>query len=496
MKMIRIICAILLPTLFTFEAFCGDVAVKEKDIASKCDEYMQARTKYSKFSGSVLMARDGKPLYEKGFGLANAEYDIPNTPQTKFRLASVSKQFAATAIMILEHEGKLKVDDPISKYVSSVPDAWSKVTLHQLLSHTSGVPENLSRALMKGMWPQPINKDNLFDHIKKLPLDFKPGEKWSYSNTGYALLGLTIEKVSGMDYGQFLKQRIFDPLDMKDTGVDDRKLVLKNRAHAYGMADGRLVQALHIDLSEVYSAGSLYSTVNDLLKWDNALYTEKILPQKSLERMWTPVKNNYGYGWLIVGAKHKVITHSGGLPGCVTVVSRYPNDKEYVAVLCNLEGSAAGQVARDLAAIGQGEPYDLPIVRQVVKVESRVLDEVAGDYEFKPSDKITIRHTNDELYAQKPGQGRFRIQPESETNFFARAEEIGISFWRGDDGRVTGLTLHQNGRDYQAKKLPPATEKKAADSEAKSDAAKKGGTTNQNGADKKPESTKKNPDHD
>ena len=136
------------------------------------------------------------------------EYNIPNTPRTRFRLASVSKQFTATGIMFLEHEGKLKVEDPISKYVD-VPEAWAKVTLHQLLSHTSGVPENLRPALFKGMWGQPIDKDHLLDHLKKAPLDFKPGEKWSYSNTGYALLGLTIEKVTGKPYDEFLKERIF-----------------------------------------------------------------------------------------------------------------------------------------------------------------------------------------------------------------------------------------------------------------------------------------------
>lgn len=467
--MIRIASAILLACSFAIPSIAADAIVKEADVVAKCDEYMQARTKYSKFCGTVLLAKDGKALYEKGFGLADAENDIPNTNHTKFRLASVSKQFLAVAIMMLEHEGKLKVDDPISKYVFNLPEAWNQVTLHQLMSHTSGVPENLRPALLKGMWPQPIDKANLFDHIKKLPLDFKPGEKWSYSNTGYALLGLALEKIAGMDYGAFLKQRIFDPLDMKDTGVDDRKLVLKNRARNYGMSNGRLINALYIDLSEVYSAGSLYSTVDDLLKWDNALYTEKLLPQKSLERMWTPVKNDYGYGWLIIGSKRKVITHSGGLPGCNTNVARYPNDKVYVAVLCNLEGSAIGPATRDLAAIALGEPYDIPAERKVVKVDPKILDTLVGEYEFPANRKLTISRSSDSISAQVTGQGKFSLAPESETKFYARAEEIEIAFDKGDQGKVTGLVLHQNGHDTKAKRLPPQPPKDATAKTAEGD---------------------------
>src|SRR5262249_51903646 len=167
-----------------------------------------------------------------------------------------------------------------------------------------------------------------------------PGEKWSYSNTGYVLLGLIIEKISGKPYGDFLKERIFEPLDMRDTGVDTRSLVLKDRAYNYGLEQGEYVMAQYIDMSEVYAAGSLYSTVEDMLKWDNALYTDKILPHKSFERMWTPVKDEYGYGWAINKRwGKKVITHNGGLPGCTTTIEHHPESKLFVAGLCNLEGS-------------------------------------------------------------------------------------------------------------------------------------------------------------
>lgn len=431
-------------------------AAKEEEIQAKCEAYMQARTKLSKFSGSVLLARDGKVLYSKGFGYANVEHGIPNTPQTKFRLASVSKQFCAVGIMILEHEGKLKVDDPISKHYPAVPEAWGQVTLRQLMSHTGGVPENLRVALFKGMWGQPVDVSNLLKVVEKQPLDFKPGEKWSYSNTGYALLGLVIERITGKPYGEFLKERIFDPLGMKDTGIDHRRLVLKNRASGYGMQRDELVHAQYIDLSQVYAAGSMYSTVEDLLKWDNALYTDKILPQKSLEQMWTPVKQNYGYGWIVRRTMDKkLITHDGGLPGFVTTVWRFPEEKVFVAVLCNLEGSVVHRVARDLAAIALGEPYDVPVERIEAKIGATALLPLEGEYRFGPNRILKVTRRGDELYAQMTGQGRFRLFAQSPTVYFARVDEILATFSDFKNGQATTIVLHQNGRDVAGKRLKP-----------------------------------------
>ena len=165
---------------------------------------MKSRVAADDFSGSILLARDGKVLVSRGYGLANREHNVPNTPQTKFRLASVSKQFVAAGIMLLENYGKLKVEDKVGQHLPKCPPAWADVTLHQLLSHTSGVPENLTPALFKGQWPVPVETDHLLDIVKDRPLDFKPGEKWKYSNTGYALLGMLIEKISGKPYGDFL----------------------------------------------------------------------------------------------------------------------------------------------------------------------------------------------------------------------------------------------------------------------------------------------------
>jgi CubicO group peptidase (beta-lactamase class C family) len=452
----------------------GDAEEKEADLAARCDAYMQARLAYkgTKFSGVVLAAKNGQAIYSKGFGLANREHDIPNTPQMRFRLASVSKQFTATGIMILEHEGKLRLDDSIAQYVNNIPEAWGKATLHHLLSHTSGIPENLRPALLKGMWGQYIARERLFDHLKNAPLDFPPGEKFSYSNTGYALLGRTIEKITGKKYEDFLRERIFEPLQMQDTGFDSRKLVLKNRAVGYSMEREQYIHPMYIDMSQVDAAGSMYSTVGDLLKWDNALYTDRILPAASWERMWTPVKNDYGYGWVrLTVFGRTLITHGGGLPGYSTTTWRFPKERVFVAVLANLEGSAVGKIARDLSAILLGEPYDLPVNRLEAKVDPKIYDDFVGEYELRPAVRavlpwlgereirpasiLKITRTEDSLYGQVTGQGRFLLLPESENFYFSVADELTIRFDRDEKKQVTGLVLHQVGRDVRAKRLPP-----------------------------------------
>ncbi|HEV3146847.1 MAG TPA: serine hydrolase [Gemmataceae bacterium] len=444
------------------------VADDPKAIAEKCAAYMDARMKISKFSGSLIVARNGEPLFEGGYGLANVEHNVPNTPKTKFRLASVSKQFVATGIMILEHEGKLKVEDTLQKHLSDCPKAWADVTIHQLLSHTSGVPENLRPALFQGKWPVPVSTSHVYDVVKDKPLDFKPGEKWSYSNTGYDLLGLIIEKITGKSYGDFLKERIFDPLHMYDTGVDSRPLVLKNRAYNYGLQRGEYIIAQYIDMSEVYAAGSLYSTVEDLLKWDNALFTEKLLPKKSWERMWTPVKNDYGYGWAISSRfGKKVITHNGGLPGCTTTVERYPESKLFIAVLCNLEGSPMRRVCTDMSAIALGEPYDLPVEHKEIKADPKTFDAYLGEFELKPKLILTISKTGDSLCGQATSQVKFQLYPEAEARFFARIDEIVITFVKDDKGQVNEMIYRQNGRDIKAKRVVKAPEKKEEKKEEK-----------------------------
>jgi CubicO group peptidase (beta-lactamase class C family) len=336
-------------------------AALAEDVAPKLDEYMSALTGAGRFSGSVLVARDGRALLAKGYGLANAEWDIPNSPGTKFRLGSLTKQFTALAILQLEEKGKLKVEDPVCKYVAECPPAWGKITIHHLLTHTSGIPSFTSFPDYAPTMNQRSPVSKTVERFKGKPLEFEPGEKFAYSNSGYVLLGYILEKVSEQEYGEYLEQNVFGPLKMRNSGYDSAAAILKQRAGGYMRRAGKLANALYIDMTVPHAAGALYSTVEDLLLWDQALYTEKLVSKKSLDKIFTPFKSDYAYGWFVAKKlNRKYIGHAGGINGFSTMIERYPDDKVTVIVLSNVEGSAVGPAARDLAAIVFGEKYEMP----------------------------------------------------------------------------------------------------------------------------------------
>ena len=337
-------------------------ATQAQDITPQADPLVAGYVKQNKFSGTVLVARNGKPVFRKGYGLANREWNIPNDPQTKFRLGSITKQFTATAILQLVEAGKLNLEDPVSKYYTASPAAWSKVTIHHLLTHTSGIP---SYTDLPGFFGTQSMTDRTPAEIVKLtedkPLDFEPGTKFKYDNTGYILLGYIIEKVSGQKYADYLRAHIFDPIGMHDTGYDTAREIIPHRAAGYNNTGMTWINAPYLAMSLPYAAGSLYSTVDDLLLWDQALYAKKPLTAASLEKMYTPFKDNYGYGWFIDNkSKHRRIDHQGGINGFNTIIVRYPDDKVTVIVLANMNTGEIEPIARGLSEIVLGEKLEPP----------------------------------------------------------------------------------------------------------------------------------------
>lgn len=346
-------------SLLVVAAFCLGL-IHAEDITSKADQLVTGYVQQNKFTGTVLVARDGKPVFRKGYGQANREWNIPNGPESKFRLGSITKQFTATAILQLVEAGKLKLDDPISKYYTDSPAAWSKVTIHHLLTHTSGIP---SYTGLPGFFQKEAMYDRTPAEIVKLteekPLEFEPGAKFNYDNTGYVLLGFVIEKVTGQKYGDYLREHIFTPLGMRDTGYDTAKEIIPHRAAGYSFNAGAWTNTPYLAMSLPYAAGSLYSTVDDLLIWDQALYAGKPLKAVSLDRMFTPNLQNYGYGWFIdkqFNRKH--MGHGGGINGFNTVIERYPDDKVTVIVLANMNTPAVGPIGKALAALAFGEKVE------------------------------------------------------------------------------------------------------------------------------------------
>jgi CubicO group peptidase (beta-lactamase class C family) len=337
------------------------------DSVPRLEAVVQSYVTKREFMGSVLVAEGDKILLSKGYGSANLEWDIPNAPTTKFRLGSLTKQFTAACILLLEERGKLKTDDLVKKHMPDAPATWDKITIFHLLTHTSGIPNFTSFPDFSSTEAFPTTPEKLVARFRDKPLDFQPGEKWSYSNSGYVLLGYLIERISGQSYADFVRQNIFQPLGMKDSGYDSNSAVISHRASGYTPSPHGPVNAGYVDMTIPLSAGGLYSTTEDLLRWEQGLFGDKLLTPASLQKMISPFKNDYAFGLGVYTAGgHKVIEHAGGIEGFHTHLAYYPDDRLVVVVLANLNGPAASAMAPKLASTAFAEAAVLPSERKVI----------------------------------------------------------------------------------------------------------------------------------
>jgi CubicO group peptidase (beta-lactamase class C family) len=432
----------------------AQTVVSNQEVSGKADEYMNALVNVKGFGGAVLIARDGKAIVSRGYGLADVELNVPNTAQTKFRIGSLTKQFTAAAVMILQERGKLNVRDGVCKYLTDCPAAWQGITIHQLLTHTSGIPNITALPDWEEKKTIPVTISQSVARFRDLPLEFKPGEQFKYSNSNYILLGLIVEKSSGTSYENFMKETVFTPLKMADTGLDSSARILKNRAAGYSREGETTVNAAYVNMNIPYAAGALYSTVEDLLRWDQALYTETLLSRKSLDAMFTPEKSGYAYGWG-VGTRNdrRFIAHTGGIEGFSAHISRFPDERATVIVLLNNDEAPSSAVANDLAAILFGEKYEVPKARQEISVDPKIYDAYAGQYQIAPGFAVTVTREGNKLMVQATGQPSAELFPESETKFFLRIVDAQISFTKDAGNQVTGLILHQGGRNIPGKKI-------------------------------------------
>ena len=323
---------------------------------------MRAAVEFDQFSGTILIARDGVPVVSRGYGMASHALKVRNTPQTVFRIGSLTKQFTAMAIMQLQERGKLTVQDPLCQYVERCPAAWKPITLRHLLTHTSGIPNFSSLP----DWDERLSllrydRLGFVDVFRDLPLQFAPGEGFRYSNSGYYLLGLVIERASGVRYPTFVRTNILEPLRMTRSGYDDGRSIVPDLADGYDWSRNAFVRAEHVNMALAYSAGALVSTTGDLLRWEQALATEQLVSRKALDELFTPVRNGYAYGWLN-GEKfgRKTVAHGGSVGGFSSYLLRIPSEQLTVIVLSNSDRTSATKAANNLAAIALGEAYTLP----------------------------------------------------------------------------------------------------------------------------------------
>ena len=425
---------------------------------ARMEQVIQSFVADKQFMGAVLVARGNDILLDKGYGFANLEWNIPDSPKTKFRLGSITKQFTAASILLLEERGKLSVNDSVKKYMADAPAAWDKITIFNLLTHTSGIPSFTSFPDYPKLEPFPATPAELVARFRDKPLDFQPGEKWSYSNSGYVLLGYLIERISGDSYAHFVQDNIFKPLVMADSGYDSNSAVIQNRASGYTPGQNGIVNAGYIDMTIPLSAGALYSTTEDLLRWEQGLFAGKLVSPASLKKMTTPFKNDYGFGLGIRAVNgQEQIDHGGGIEGFNTMLSYYPAEKLTVVVLANLNGAAPEEIAADLHTLAEGGTVVLTSERRVVKLDPKIFDGYVGSYQLAPNFILKITREGDRFITQATGQGQVEIFPEGDHDFFAKVVNAQITFVTTSQGRATELILHQGGRDQHAPRVEGAT---------------------------------------
>jgi CubicO group peptidase (beta-lactamase class C family) len=338
-----------------FFAGCGAQAQSPSSTAAVTD-YVPTEMQSQHIPGlSLLVIKDGKIISAQGFGLANVELQVPVKPESVFQSGSVGKQFTATAVMMLVEEGKIGLDNSITNYFPDAPATWKEITVRELLSHTAGLGDYPKDFDFRKDWTE----EEELKLIESIPLAYPPGTKWAYSNFGYVTLGILIHRVTGEFYGDFLQQRIFQPLGMKSTRIISEADIVPNRCAGYRLVKGELKNQEWVSpVVNTTADGSLYFTTLDLAKWDAALYTEKLLKRSSLDLMWTPVKlkngetnkSNYGFGWVIDQRNgHRCIHHDGSWQGFETAIARYVDDHLTVVALDNLADSDPGKIVRQVA---------------------------------------------------------------------------------------------------------------------------------------------------
>ena len=441
-----------------FLLFLPLAVTAQKNYPKLLDQYMQAQMNVKGFSGAVLVMQHDKVLLKKGYGLADREWNVANTAQTKFRIGSITKQFTAACILQLVEQGKLSLDDKLSKFIPDFPKGDS-VTIHMLLNHTSGIASYTGIPEFEKVGRLSWSKDSMIAFFKNKPYGFSPGTKWAYNNSGYFLLGYIIEKLSGQSYNNFLRQAILNKLGMENTGVDRLDSILPFRARGYSRVNKKLVNADYISMEWPFSAGVLYSTVEDLYKWDRSLYGTSVLSDASKQKMFNPGKSNYGYGIIIDSLdKHPRIWHNGGIPGFLSNISRFVNDDVCIIVLANNEIALSNTlpisdvVAEGLADIVFDLPVETPYIHKEIKIDPALLDRYVGKY--KAFLTLEVIKKDGKLYRHREGSPDIELKPESETKFFyADDSNRQLEFEVDKNGKVIKIWFINNEQRGEMTKL-------------------------------------------
>jgi CubicO group peptidase (beta-lactamase class C family) len=429
------------------------------------------------FSGAALVAKDGKVILRNGYGFAGVEKKIPYTPETQQEVASISKMFTAMAALKLRDQGKLRLDDSVCDYFDDCPERWKPITVQQLMRHTSGIPdyeESLDLGSDKYMefMAQPEASARILENAKKKALDFRPGEKFHYSNTGYIVLSYLIQKASGQPFAEFVSKTILLPAGMEHSGYFGPGSSPKNLANGYtygdigwektlggvSLAAGHLQKLPQLPLSPPAGDAGLYSSLDDLYRWsqimDGGMDGGKLVPAEEAAEVFTPGLRGYGYGWFIDRAfNRRRARHNGILPGYVSDFIKFPEDKITIVLFSNLDRARLPNISRDVSAIALGAAYDMPVRGKVAKLTAAQIASLEGDYKTSDGATLTVRNKPDYLTAEVKGRFSAGLIPLSPIEFYFPLRDGRVVFTAGEDGKAVNVNMRYDGEDHLAERI-------------------------------------------
>jgi len=420
--------------------------MKAQSIAQKADELLTAYSTQHKFSGAVLIAKEGNILFEKAYGYADLGTQRLNTTETEFRVGSLTKMFTSTAILQLVQQGKLSLTDRVSKYLPQFANG-DQVQIQHLLSHTSGIKGTTEA-------PEPTTLEESVARFRCDSLAFTPGSRFEYNNFNYILLAYIVQKVSGMPFEQLLKTRVLDKAGMTHSGLDtkDRKSDVKALGYVTNPETIAWEEPKGGNVAIASGAGALYSTVGDLYKWSQAISNHVVLPDSVLKKAMKPFQNNYGFGWMtreIAGTTQ--VGHTGSIPGFIANFMKFPKEDITIILLCNYQDVDGNQLSNDLVAVTFGNPYTLPVQKKAVALTNDVLQQYVGQYQQPSGFSITVSTEGGKLFALAQGDmDKMELTPESETKFFLKGPETEIEF-KKENGVITQMFVNMQGGQTFAK---------------------------------------------
>jgi len=396
-------------------------SVKAQNTEAVMDQIIESVYKPGEPGATVLVAKNGKVVYRKAFGMANLELNVPMKPEMVFEIGSITKQFTAVAVLMLMEQGKLSLNDDITKFIPDYPTQGHKITIHHLLTHTSGIKSYTGMQEWQPLWRKDMSPAEMIDVFKNQPMDFAPGEKFLYNNSAYFLLGYIIEKASGLTYEQFLEDNIFKPLEMNNSYYGSHKKIIPNRAAGYQNQDG-FTNAEYLSLTQPYSAGSIMSNVDDMLKWQNAVRDNKLVKASTIQLAFKGYSTNdnkpfyYGYGWGVNEINGSpTLEHGGGIFGYTTNGIWLPREDVYVIMLTNRDDIGPDYISTRLAAVAIGKPY--AEAADGIGLKSETAAALSGWYAFEDGSFRNIIYEDGVLYSQRKGSSRIRLIPVSATKF-------------------------------------------------------------------------------